>query len=302
MTQLSTAYETLSDENSRMTYDATLPWSQRPRKPPQPANWGSYDYVWSKLAREKADQARREDPNYWSGPTYAHGATYSSESSKQRYEEHKDGFDTYECRQQERAARREARKEAESTKCDMNRPSPPQDPSDQGPEDFEARPGKSRRDAREADEHWGKPPSPQKPHSDGWYKTDKETETEEEYQERLEKESKRAERRKAKRQQSEKQWSKKLLMLLSKIVSIEVGIEETEVKIHESEVATKGEREDDDHEQIFHLHIKRKSLEKRLQERVDEYKLVVKYMRDRGRDHEANEADVKLREVCTFLH
>ena len=261
-----------------------------------------------KRAQERADQARREDSDYWSGPAYAHGATYRSGSSKQWGEEQKDGFDMYECRQQERTARREARKQAESKKRDMNRPPPPQDPFDQGSEGFKARPGKCRnkkearakteREAREDDENWGKPPSPQKPHSDRWYKTD--TETEEEYQERLEKESKRADRR-AKREQSEKQWSNELLILLSKIVSIEVEIEETEVRIDESTKAMKGEREDEDHEEIFHLHIKRKSLEKRLQERVDEYKVIMKYLRDRGREHEANEADVKLREVCSFL-
>lgn len=311
MTQLSTAYETLSDENRRTKYDATLPWSQTLRQPPQPANWpyqGSYDYVWSKLARERADRARREDPDYWSGPTYAHGATYCSGSSKQWDEEQKDAFDKYERRQQERAARREARKEAESKERDMNRPPPSQEPFDQGSETFKARPGKSRKkeearaktegEAREDDDNWGNPPSPPKPHSDRWYKTEKETK--EEYQKRSDKESRRADRRKAKREQSEKQWSTELMILLSKIVSTEVDIEDTEAKVNEAKRATNGEREDDDHEQIFHLQIRRKSLERRLQERIDEYKLIVKYLRDQGWEHEADEANVKLREVCSF--
>lgn len=284
MTQLVTAYETLSDGNRRTIYDATLPSSQRARQMPQPANWPpqrSYDWHW---------QARREDTSYWSGETYAHGTADRSGSGKQRGPE----------QMRDRAAEKKAHKEAESKRRDMNRP-PPQDPFDQETENVNTRAEKSRkkkearakaeREAREDDENWGKPPSPQKPHSDRWYKTE---------EEKLEKKKKkRADRRKAEREQSEKQWSAELLTLLSKIINIEVDIDKTEAKADESTRAAKGEREDEDQEQIFHLQIKRRSLERRLQERVEEYKRIVKLLRDWGQEQEANEADVKLREVCT---
>ena len=205
-------------------------------------------------------------------------------------------------------AHREARKEAERKKRDMNRPPPTQDSFDQDAKVFKTRAEKLRkreearakaeREAHEDDKNWGKPATPQKPYADMWYKT--EEKTEEEYQERLEKENERADRRKAKREQSEKQWSAELLVLLSKIISTEVDINETEAKVDESKRATKGEREDEDHEQIFHLQIKRRSFERRLQERVDEYKMIVKLLRDHGREQDANEAVVKLRKVCTF--
>ena len=302
MTQLGTAYETLSDEKRRTIYDATLRSSQTPTQPPQPASYPhhrSHDRDW---------QARREDTSYWSGPTFAHGAPDHNSWGKQRDQEQKDGFGMHEGRHRERTAHREARKEAERKKRDINRPPPAQDSFDQDEKVFkdrveklrkreEAR-AKAEREAREDDINWGKPPTPQKAYSERWYKT--EEEIEKEYQERLEKEEERADRRKAKKEQSEKQWSAELLILLSKIISAEVDIDETEAKVDESKRATKGEREDEDHEQIFHLQIKRRSLERRLQKRVDEYKLIVKLLRDLGREQEADEADVKLREVCTF--
>ena len=51
---------------------------------------------------------------------------------------------------------------------------------------------------------------------------------------------------------------------------------------------------------IFEISIKRKSQRRRLQECLGEYKRIVNTLRDQGREQEANEADVRLREVCTF--
>ncbi len=60
------------------------------------------------------------------------------------------------------------------------------------------------------------------------------------------------------------------------------------------------EREDENHEHIFHLQIKRKSLKRRLKESFTEYKRITELLRDRGRGQEANDAEAKLQEVCTF--
>ena len=48
------------------------------------------------------------------------------------------------------------------------------------------------------------------------------------------------------------------------------------------------------------MSIKRKSLERSLKECLVNYKRIVKLLRHRGREQEANEANVKLREVCEF--
>ena len=57
---------------------------------------------------------------------------------------------------------------------------------------------------------------------------------------------------------------------------------------------------DGNHEQIFELSIKRKSLKGRLKECLVRYRQIVRLLRDWGREQEAKEADFKLREVCTF--
>lgn len=322
MTQLGSAYETLSDENRRIKYDATLSSSQRAKQPPQPANWppqkpfdpNAPTRTWqedmrrrawdsARGAQERADQARREDDEFWSGPTYAHGATDHSGWGKAWDREQKDMYDLFECEQKQRAAREKARKEAEKKKRDINTP-PQRDPSDQGAEDRTAptetrkqkqeAQEKAERERREDDGRWGTPPSPQQPYPD-WSDN-----VEKEYQERLENEKKeRADRRKKERKQLEKEWPAELLLLLSKIISIEVEIDNAEAQADKSKKATKDEREDEDHEQIFDLPIKRKSLERRLKECLHGYKQIVKLLRDCGREQEADEAIVKLQEVCT---
>lgn len=323
MTQLGAAYEILSDENRRTKYDAILSSTQRARQPPQSANCSPQRpseanattrawqedmrrraWDWSRKAQERADQARREDADFWSGPTYAHGATDRSGWDKQWDREQKDRYDLYEYQQRQRAARREARKEAELKKRDMNTP-PLRDPFDQGEGNSEARAEmnqkkqeareKAQRERREDDGYWGTPPSPQRPYPD-W--SDK---VEEESHVRLKHEKKeRADRRKAEREQLEKKWPAELLLLLSKIISIEVEIDETEAKVDESKRVEKDKREEEDHEQIFDLPIKRRSLERRLKECLEEYKRIVEKLRGWGRAQEADEADVKLREVRTF--
>ena len=50
---------------------------------------------------------------------------------------------------------------------------------------------------------------------------------------------------------------------------------------------------------IFEASIKRQSLKRRLKDCLDEYKRIVKLLGDRGREQEANEAKIKLREVCS---
>ena len=59
------------------------------------------------------------------------------------------------------------------------------------------------------------------------------------------------------------------------------------------------EREDEDREVIFEASIKRQSLKRRLKDCLDEYKRIVKLLGERGREQEANEAYIKLREVCS---
>ena len=181
---------------------------------------------WSSRAQERADQARREDDAFWSGPTYFHGAT------------NRNGW--------ERAARKEAREKAERKTRDTDTP-PRQDPFDQNTEGFrpeaengneqqEAR-GKAEKDKREDDGCWRKPPSPQQPDQDWSDKVQKE------YQERLERvkraKRERSDRRKAEKEQSEIDWPAKLTLLLLKIISIQVEIEETRVKLDKSRWAMK---------------------------------------------------------------
>ena len=50
---------------------------------------------------------------------------------------------------------------------------------------------------------------------------------------------------------------------------------------------------------IFGASIKRQSLKRRLKDCLDEYKRIVKLLGGRGREQEANEANIKLREVCS---
>ena len=325
MTQLGAAYEALRDETRRTKYDAILSSSQRARQPPLPADWPSQKssdpdatthawhedmrrraWDWSRKAQERADQARREDDEFWSGATYAHGATDHSGWGKEWDLEQKDRYNLREHQQRQRAARKEARKGAESKKREMGTPPPPpRDPVDQGAEEFKGRAErykkkqeageKAERERREDDENWSKPPSPQQ-FDPGWSgKVDKE------YEERLENEKRtRMDYRKAEREQFEKKWPAELLRLRSKIISIEVDIDKTEAKVDESKRTTKDEREDDDHEQIFDVSIKRKYLERRLKKCLNEYKQIVKLLSLRGRGQEADEADVQLREVCTL--
>lgn len=318
--KLGAAYETLSDENRRTQYDATLSSSQRARQRPQPANWPPQkssdpdvstrtwhedrrSRAWDSFrdAQERADQARRDDDAFWSGPTYAHGATDSSGWGKSWHWEQKDRYDLFEHKQRQRKAREEARKEAERKKRHMNKPPSPRDPFDQSAEERtaqgthkkkqEAR-EKAERERREDHASWGTPPSPQQSYRD-WSNN-----IEKEYQERLENEKKeRADRRKAEREQYQKEWAAELPLLLSKIMSVDVDIDQTKVQADESKRATKDEREDEDQEQIFDLPIKRKSLERRLKEYLDQYKRIVKSLRDQGQEKEANKAIVKLQEA-----
>ena len=59
------------------------------------------------------------------------------------------------------------------------------------------------------------------------------------------------------------------------------------------------EREDEELEVIFEASIKRQSLKRRLKDCLDEYKRIVKLLGARGREQEAIEANLKLREVCS---
>ncbi len=261
MTQLGAAYETLSDGNRRTIYDATLSSSHRLRQPPQSANWPPHRSSnfgattsawqkdprkragdWSRRAQERADQARREDDAFWSGPTYAHGATDRNGWGKEWDWEQKDRSDPDENQQRQRAARKEARREAEKKKHDADIP-PPRDPFDQGTEGLKAQAERDKktqefqekfeRERREDDENWGNPPSPQAFNPNWWEKVERE------YQKRVEKEKKKREdRRKAEREQTEKEWLAELQALRSEIISIKLNIEKMEAKVDESKIAT----------------------------------------------------------------
>ena len=104
--------------------------------------WG-----WSSDAREKADQARREDDEYWSGPTYYHGAYERHAWGAARDPEQKNEYNSKH-QEGQRAARKEARREAE-------------------------------RDKRYDDGSWKKSPSPQQPDPD-WSERVKEKKEEKE--------------------------------------------------------------------------------------------------------------------------
>lgn len=261
MTQLGAAYETLSNEHRRAIYDATLSSSQRARQTPQPADgppqrssnskpstqtWLDYmrRRAWNRArAQEEADQARRDDADFWSGPTYAHGPADRTKWGKQRDREQKDDYDLYEKKQRQRAARKEARKDAERQKRDMNMP-PSRGPYDQGTEESKARAErykkkqeaqeKAERERHEDDENLGRSPSPQRADPDWSDKAQKE------YQERLKKEKKeRADRRKARREQFEKESSAKLPLLLSEIIGIGVDITKAQATVDEPKSANK---------------------------------------------------------------
>ena len=145
--------------------------------------------------------------------------------------------------EQQREARKDARRRAERHKSDT-RASAPQDPFDQGTGEFKAGAEnhkeqqeaweKAERDRREDDGYWGKPPSPQYPDPDWSDKVQKE------YQERLERAKKeRSSHRKAERKQSEKKWPAELMLLLSKIISIQVDIEKEAAMVDKSKRAMK---------------------------------------------------------------
>ena len=267
MTQLSAAYETLSDENRRTKYDATLSSRTRARQPPQPASSPSqrahgpnattrawYEdtrqrpWDWLRRAQERADQARRNDDEFWSGPTYAHGATDRHGMGKQWDRKERDRYDLHGHQHQQRqhAASRKAHKETEREEYNMNRPSPAaaEDPSDRATKESKAwaKDRKTKqgvqeeagRERCEDDGYIGGSPPPQNHDPDWWTKVEKD------YQERLEKEKKeRADRRKAKRDLLKKRLPADLPLLLTKIISIEVEIGKSRAKVEDSKRATK---------------------------------------------------------------
>ena len=243
--QLGIAYETLSDGIRRRKYDATLILSQKTNQSPQPAwppqtssnPWRattqSRTWGWSRDAREKADQARREDDEYWSGPTYYHSA-YEHNAWGDQWgpeQEHR-----YSSKHQERQhkARKEARREARRKKRDMNTPSPPPgDPVDKDAVESKAKTAKyneeqetcekAQEDERCDDGSWTKSPSPQQPDPT--------------WSERVKEKKERKEQsawKKAERELSRRNWPAELLLLFSKITNLQVDIEETLVKANES--------------------------------------------------------------------
>ena len=197
----------------------------------QSRTWG-----WSSDAREKADQARREDDEYWSGPTYYHGAYEHNTWGEERDPEQKDSYNS-EHQERQRAARKEARREAGRKKRDMNTP-PPRDPVDQDPEAPKATTTKhneeqgcwekAERDERYNDGSWTKSRSPQQPDAH-WS---------ERVKEKKEKKEQSA-RRKAKRELSKRNWPAELLLLFSEIIALQVDIEKTRVKVDASRRAMK---------------------------------------------------------------
>ena len=258
MIQLSIAYETLSDENRRTKYDATLLSSQQTMPSSSPA-WApqtafdannttrmwqakmqSRTWAGARRAQEKADQARREDDEYWSGPTYFHGAANHHAWGEK--------WDPLQSKHQERqrAARKDARREAGKKKRHTSTP-PPRDPLDSDPEVPNAKAKKQNEEQEawekaEKDKHyddgsWGKPQSPQQSEADLSERVQKE------YQERQKKDRKERKeqsiRRKAQRELSERNWPAELLLLLSKIISIQVDIKVIDAEVDKSKKATK---------------------------------------------------------------
>ena len=145
MTQLGAAYETLADDTRRIKYDAILSSSQRAKQSAQPAQQShrtsssSNDTTrmwqnmwsrarardWSSRTQEKTDQARREDDEYWSGPTYYHSATNRGGWGEQC---HSEQSDRHNCDRNERhrADCKEARREAKDNGY-CGRPTSPQE-------------------------------------------------------------------------------------------------------------------------------------------------------------------------------
>ena len=167
-------------------------------------------------AQDAADQARREDAAYWSGPSYAHGAFDSGEWRRQQDQEQKEKQDLHEY-QQQRAARKAARKEARNEARREARNEAEK---------------KARRQRQKDNEGRRTPPSPRGPDPD-W--SDR---TEEEYQQRLQKEKQeRANRRKAESEQFEETWRAELQFLLSSIIDIGVDIDKTAAKVDGSKMS-----------------------------------------------------------------
>ena len=197
----------------------------------QSRTWG-----WSSDARERTDQARREDDEYWSGPTYYNGA-YERNAWGEEWDPEQN--DRYSSKHQERqrAARKEARREAEREKRDMDTP-PPRDPLDQDQEAPKAKTAKrngeqetwekAENDELYDDGSWTKMPSPQQPDPD-WS---------ERVKEKKEKKEQSA-RRKAARELSKRNWPAELLLLLSEIIALQVDIEKTRAKVDASRRAMK---------------------------------------------------------------
>ena len=196
----------------------------------QSRTWG-----WSNDARERADQARREDDAYWSGPTYYHGAHECNAWGEECNPEQEDSYNSKH-QERQRAARKEARREARRKKRDMDTP-PAQDPVDQDPETPIAKAAKRNEEQgtwekAEKDERYDasctKSPSPQQPEPD-WS---------ERVKERKERKEQSA-RKKAERELSKRNWPAELLLLFSEIITLQDDVEETRVNVDASRRATK---------------------------------------------------------------
>ena len=149
--------------------------------------------------KAQADQARREDSEYWSGPTHANGATNHGQWSKHwdREQKGKDKDDLDEYDQRQRAARREARREAHKEAHKEARK-------------------EARKEAKRKTHTMDTPP-PEHPFPQGTEDFSAPAETE----------------------QSEKDLLAKLLLLLSKIISIQVDIRKLGPEVDQSSKATK---------------------------------------------------------------
>lgn len=196
----------------------------------QSRTWG-----WSSDARERADQARREDDAYWSGPTYYHGAHERNTWGEERNPEQAYRYSSKH-QEQHRAARKEARREAERKKRDMDMP-PARDPFDQDQEAPKAKTAKRNEEQgtwekaekdKRYDGSWTKSPSPQQPEPD-WSERVKEK------KERKEQSA----RKKAEKELSKRDWPTELLLLFSEIITLQDDIEETRVNVDASRRATK---------------------------------------------------------------
>ena len=195
------------------------------RSTTQSRTWG-----WSSDAREKADQARREDSEYWSGPTYYHGAHERNIWGEEWDPEQEDRHSSKH-QERQRKARKEARREAERKKRDIDTPPArdpvDRDPVDQDPEAATAETTKRNeeqetREKVEKDERyngsWTKTPSPQQPDPNS-------SERVKEKKERKEQSA----RKKAERELSRRDWPAELLLLFSKIITLQINIEEIRV-------------------------------------------------------------------------